>query len=130
MPHIPILELRPELQEQNETPGDPDDPQDAVDNTEVNTEGSDETNTAEVEANTTFHNIEAAHTGANNGLIKRVKRFISKRKVNRRNIAVDRTGLMRAEDNNMPYGDDESSETDNEEDQQDGVPLVRRNKRI
>ena len=34
-----------------------------------------------------------------------------------------------AEDENMRYGDDESSESDNEGDRHDGIPLVRRNER-
>ena len=66
MPHVPILELRPELREQNEATGDSHDPQDAVDDTELNTDGTDEANTAEIEANTTFHNLEAESTGGNN----------------------------------------------------------------
>ena len=127
MPHVPILELRPELREQNEATDDPDDPQDAVDDTEVNTEGTDEANTEEIEANTTFHDLEAEPTSGNNGLVQRVKRFISKRKVNGRNIAAGRTEFVRAEDDNMGYGDDESSESDNEGHQQEGIPLIRRN---
>ena len=133
MPHVPILELRPELQKQNEATEDPYDPQDAVDETEVNIEGAGEgnteANTPEVEANTTFHNLEVEHTGVNNGLVQRVKRFISKRKANRGNIVVGRTGVLKTEDDKMPYGDDESSESDNEEDQHDEIPLVPRNKR-
>ena len=46
MPHVPILELRSELREQS----DPEDPQD---DTEVNTEGTDEANAAEMEGITT-----------------------------------------------------------------------------
>ena len=89
---------------------------------------TDEATVTEMEANTTFHDLEAEHTGGNNGVIHRVKRFISKRKVNRGNIAADRIGLLvGAEDDNMRFGDDESSES--EEDQHDGIPLVRRNKR-
>ena len=127
MPHVPRLELRPELREQNEASDDPDDPQDAVDDTEVNTEGTNEANTEEIEANTTFHNLEAEPTSGNNGLVQRVKRFISKRKVNGRNIAAGRTELVRADDDNMGYGDDESSQSDNEGHQQEGIPLIRRN---
>ena len=126
MPHVPILELRPDLREQNEATGDPDDPQDG---TELNTEGTDEANAAEVEGNTTFHDLEAEHTGSNIGLVQRVKRFISKRKAIGGNIGVGRTGLVGAEDDVMLYGDDESSESDNEGDQDDGIPLVRRNRR-
>ena len=128
MPHVPILELRPELREQTEVTNDPDDPQEAADDTELNTEGCDEANAAEIEANTTFHDLEAEHTGRNNGLVQRVKRFISKRKANGGNIAAGRTGIA-VEDNNMRYGDDESSESENEGNQHDGIPLVRRNKR-
>ena len=127
MPHVPILELRPELREQNEATDDPDDPQDAVDDTEVNTEGTNEANTEEIEANTTFHDLEAEPTSGNNGLVQRVKRFISKRKVNNGNIGAGRIGDLRAEDDNMGYGDDESSESDNEGDQQEGIPLIPRN---
>ena len=126
MPHVPILELRPELREQNEATGDPDDPQD---NTEVNTEGTDEANAAEMEDNTTCHDLEAERTVGNNGLVQRVKRFISKRKVNGRRDAEGRTRLVTAEDGTTRYGDDESSESDNEADQHDGIPLVQRNKR-
>ena len=129
MPHVPILELRPELKEQNEVTDDPDDSQDAVDDADLNAEGTGEGNLTEMEGNTSFHDLEAEPTSGNNGLVQRVKRFISKRKVNGRNIAAGRTRLMRAEDNNMRYGDDESSESDNEGDPHDGIPLVRRNKR-
>ena len=91
---------------------------------------ADEATAAEMEANTTFHDLEAEPTGGNNGLVQRVKRFISQRKVNRGNIAVGRTELLVGdEDDTMRYGDDESSESDNEADHQDGIPLVRRNKR-
>ena len=128
MPHVPILELRPELREQNEATDDPDDPEDAVDNTELNTtQSTDEGNTAETEANTTFHDLEAKPTGAKFGLVQRIKRFISKRKANVGNIAAGRTGLVMTEDDTMRYGDDENSESDNEGDPHDGIPLVRRN---
>ena len=129
MPHVPILKLKPELQEENETQEDPDDPQDAADDTEVNTEGTDKQSAAEMEANTTFHDLEAEQIGRNNGLIQRVKRFVSKRNGNGGNIAAGRTGLMMGEDDTMHYGDEESSESDNDADQQDGIPLVRRSKR-
>ena len=77
---------------------------------------------------TTAAEMEAEHTGANNRLIQRFKRFISKRKLNRGNIGVGRIGLLVGnEDDNIRLGDDESSES--EEDQHDGIPLVRRNKR-
>ena len=126
MPHVPILELRPELREQNEASDDPDDAEgNIVDDVDLNAEGTDEANTV----NTTFHNLEAEGTGGNNGLVQRFKRFISKRKVNGGNIAVDRTELVGAENDVMRYGNDESSESDNEQDQNDGIPLVRRNKR-
>ena len=82
-----------------------------------------------MEANTTFHDLEAEHTGAKYGLVQRFKRFISKKKANGGNIAAGGTGIVRDEDDNMRYGDDESSESDNEADQHDGIPLVRRNKR-
>ena len=71
MSHVPILELRPELREQNEASDDPDDPQDVADDTELNTETTDEGNTAEMEANTTFHNLEDEPTSKNNGLVKK-----------------------------------------------------------
>ena len=93
----------------------------------MNAEDTDETNATEMEANTTFHDLSAERTGAKYRLVQRVKRFISNR--NGGNIAAGRTRLMRAEDNNMRYGDDESSESDNEADPHDGIPLVRRNKR-
>ena len=129
MPHVPILELRPELREENEVTGHSDDPQDAVDDTELNTEGTNEANAGEMEANTTFHDFEAEQTYDKYGLVQRFKRYISKRKTNGGNIAVGRIGLIRAEDDTVHYGDDESSESDNAEDQEDGIPLVRRNKR-
>ena len=129
MPHIPIFELRPELREQNEGTDDPDDPHDTLDDVVLNAEDIDEVSASEMEANTTFHNLEAEHTGENDGLLQRVKSLISKKKVNGRNIAVGRTELVRAKDDNMRYGDDESSESDTEEDQHDGLPLVQRNKR-
>ena len=52
---------------------------------------------------------------------------MSKIKLNSRSIASDRTRLVMAEDNNTRYGDDESSESDSEQNVQDGIPLVRRN---
>ena len=128
MPHVPLLELRPELREQNEANDENDNPQDTVDD-DLNIEGSDEGNAAEMEANTTFHDFEAKPTGGNNGLVQRVKRFISMRKVNGRYDPEGRTRLVATEDDNMQYGDDESSESDNDGDQHDGIPLVPRNKR-
>ena len=121
MPHVPLLELRPELREQDETSGD------ALNDLDLNAEDTEETNATEMEANTTFHDLRAERTGAKYRLVQRVKRFISNR--NGGNIAAGRTRLMRAEDNNMRYGDDESSESDNEAYPHDGIPLVRRNKR-
>ena len=106
MPHVPILEMRPELREQNEATCDPDDPQDAVDDTEVNTQATDEASTAEMETDTTFRNLETECKGRNYGLVERVKRFISKRKANRGNRAVDRIELVMNENDNMGYGDD------------------------
>ena len=128
MPHVPILELRPELKEQNEVTGDPDDSQDAVDDADLNAEGTGEGNLTEMEGNTSFHDLEAEPTSGNNGLVQRFKRFLSKRKVNRGNIGVGRTELLGAEDDVMHYGNDESSESDNEGDHHDVIPLVRRNK--
>ena len=130
MPHVPLLKLRPELREQNEVGDDPDHPQDTVDNVDMNAEGANEAYAAERDANTTFHDLRAGPTGAKYGLVQRVKRFISKRKANGGNIVAGRTGLGRADNNNnIRYGDDESSESDNEGDQHDGIPLVRRIKR-
>ena len=130
MPHIPLLELIPELQEQNETRDDPDDPQTQQDATDPNSQSVDGADAAEMEGNTTFHDLEAEPTSGNNGLVQRVKRFISKRKVNRGNIAAGRTEVVTTENDDMRYGDDESSESENEADQHDGIPLIRRNKRI
>ena len=129
MPHIPILELRPELREQNEASDDPDDPQGAIDDTELNTQETNEADAGEMEANTTFHDFEAEQTCAKYGLVQRVKRFILRRKANGGNNAAGRIGLVMADNDTMRYGDDESSESDNEGDQHDGIPLVRRNKR-
>ena len=121
MPHVPILELRSELREQNEETDDPDAPQDFFNDTELNTEDTDEANLTEMEA--TFHGLESKHTGGINGLVQRFKRFISKRKVNRGNIVAGRTGPLVAEDDNMRYGDDEISESDNEL-EHDRIPIV------
>ena len=121
MPHVPILELRPELREQNEETDDPDAPQDLFNDTELNTEGTDEANLTEMEA--TFHDLESKHTGGNNGLVERVKRFISKRKINHGNIVAGRTGPLVVEDDNMRYGDDEISESDNEL-EHDRIPII------
>ena len=130
MPHVPILELRPELREQNEATCDPDYPQGNVDDVDLNAEATHEENTTEMEANTTFHDLETEHTGAKYGLVKRIKRFISKRKVNSRHDPAGRITCMTTEDDTMRYGDDESSESDNALDQHDGIPLVPRNKRM
>ena len=64
---------------------------------------------AEIEANTTFHNLEVEHTGGNNGSVQRIKRFMSRKKAKGRNNAAGRTGLVRAEDDNMRYGEDEAA---------------------
>ena len=129
MPHIPILELRPELKERNELTDDPDERQDNVDDVDSIAEATHEENTTEMEANTTFHDLRAEHTGGNNGLIQRVKRFISKRKVNGGHGPAGRIRCVTNEIDNMRYGDDESSESDNALDQHDGIPLLPRNKR-
>ena len=71
-----------------------------------------------MEVNTTFHDLEEA-MGSKYGVIQRVKRLIFRKNVNSRNNAVD----------TIRHGDDESNESDNEGDLQDGIPLVRRNKR-
>ena len=126
MPHVPLLELRPELQEQEDAQGDPDDPQDTMDNVEVDTQGIDEANAAEMEANITFHNFEE-QVDAKYGVIQRIKRLIFRKNVNGRLNPAGRIRHWTAEDDDMRYGDDESSE--NEGDQHDRIPLVRRNKR-
>ena len=128
MPHVPLLELRPELREQNETIDDPDEPQDTVDNVGVNAQDIDEANAGNLEANTTFHNLEE-HRSAKYGVMERLKRFIFRKKENYRHNPAGRITHGTTEDDNMRYGDDESSESDTEEDQHDGIPLVRRNKR-
>ena len=136
MPHVPLLELKPELREQDEMSGDPDDPQYAVndaegntmDDVDLNTQGTNEANSGEMEANTTFHNLEE-HVGVKHGVMQRVKRFIFREKVNSRNNPAGRIRCMTTEDGTMRYGDDESSESDNEGDHHDGIPLVPRNKR-
>ena len=51
MPHVPLLELRPELRQHNEANGENDNPQDTVDGVEMNTQGSDEANPGGMEAN-------------------------------------------------------------------------------
>ena len=84
MPHVPILELRPELREQHN----------AVDDNELNPHGIDDANGAEMEANTTFHDLEAKPTGGYNGLVQMIKRFISKKKANGGNIRVGKTGPL------------------------------------
>ena len=123
MPHIPLLQLRPELREQEEALNDPDDLQAELDTAYDNVQHHDGANADEMEANTTFHHLETEPSG---GLVERVKRFVSKIKVNRVNNAARRTRYVMAEDDNMRYGDYESSESDNEGDLQDGIPLVRR----
>ena len=72
------------------------------------------------------HDLEAERTVGNIGFVQRVKRFISKRKVNGRHDPEGRARLVTAEDGTTRYGDDESSESDG--DQHDGIPLVRRNR--
>ena len=115
MPHVPLLKLRPELQEQEVVSDDPDDSQTEQERTNIHEE-----NAGEIQANTTFHDMEAECPGANYGLLQRVKRFTKGIFYRRRRAT--------AEDNNLCYGDDESSESDSEI-VQDGIPLVRRNKR-
>ena len=121
MPHVPLLQLRPQLGEQDEALNDPDE------TAQGNADDDDDTNGPEIEANTTFHDLDTESTHAKYGVVERVKRFISKIKVNSRKIAVSRIRLVTAENDNMPYGGNESSESDNELDLQDGIPLVRRN---
>ena len=128
MPHIPIVELRPELPEQDEENDDSDDPGIPQDTTDQNNQSSNGANTEETEANTTFHDLEV-HMAAKYGLLQRVKRFVfwKKGRVRSRKYAAVRSGLVTPEDDNFRYGDDESS--DNEGDLQDEIPLVRRNYR-
>ena len=115
MPHIPILELRPELREQDEAAADEDDRADQI---------NDGATAEETEANTTFHNLEE-RTTAKYGLVQKFKRYIFRTKVCVRNTTAGTR--VRTEDNIICYGDDESS--DNEGDLQDEIPLVRRNTR-
>ena len=129
LPHVPLIELRPELREQNEALNDPDDPQTVQNVTDLNGQSVDQTDGGEIEAYTTFHDLTIEHTGANYGIVQRVKRFVSKIKVNSRSIAAGRIRNVTTEDNDLRYGDDESSESDNEEDLRDGAPLIRRNRR-
>ena len=123
MPHVPLLKLRPELREPDEVHDDTD-PEDPVDNVESNTESIEDANVGGMDTNTTFHDLEE-HRDVEVGVIDRVKRFMVRKQVNGRNNAVV---LATAEDNSTRYGDDESSESDNEGDTQEGIPLVRRNK--
>ena len=122
IPHIPLLELRPELREQDMVSEELDDPrteQDAADNDEVDTESVDEEIPREID--TTFQNDLGKLTGAESGIKQRLIRFILRTKT------IGKTNTARGtEDESMRYGDDESSETDNEEDVQDGIPLVQR----
>ena len=124
-----MFKLRPELREQNEALNDPDDPQTVATAADDNGRSIGETDGGEIEANTTFHDLTIECTGANYGIVQRVKRFVSKIKVNSRNIAAGRIRNVTTEDNDLRYGDDESSESDNEEDLRDVVPLIRRNRR-
>ena len=126
MPHILLLELRPELREQNEERNDTEDPQDTVDTAGLNTQGNDGADAGEIEANTTFEGLKE-HIAIKRGVIDRMKRFISSNKINGRNNGAGMTGHVTAEDNNLRYGDDESSDSDNEGDLGDVIPLVRRN---
>ena len=105
MPHNRILELRPELQEQNEVGDDTDHQQDTVDDTELSTEGNNGTDADEMEASTTFHDLEAEPTGEKYGIVDRVKRFMFRKRVNVANNA----GQVKS--NNNP--DDRGTEQDN-----------------
>ena len=109
MPHVPLLKLRPELQEQEVVSDDPDDSQT-------------EQERIDIQANTTFHDLETERPGTNNGLVQRIKRFI----IGIHNRPT-RSRRATTEGSNMYYGDDESSESDDELNAQDGIPLVRRN---
>ena len=87
-----MFELRPELREQNEALNDPDDPQTEQDAADDNGRSIDETNAGEIEANTTFHDLETERRGAQDGVVRRFRRFIFKTKVNDGNIQTGRTG--------------------------------------
>ena len=78
MPHIPLLELKPELREQNEARDDPDHPQTQQDATDPNSQ-SVEAETIDMEANTTFQDLKE-HVGVKHGVMQRVKRFLFKKK--------------------------------------------------
>ena len=81
MPHVPILELRPELREQDEALNDPDDPQTGQDATDLNDQSTSEASAGETDTNTTVHNLEAKCTGAKYGVMQRVKKFIFRSRV-------------------------------------------------
>ena len=78
MPHIPLLELRPKLREENETCDDPNDTLTQQDATDPNSQSA-EAKAGDMEANTTFHDLEE-HVGVKHGVMQRVKRFIFKKK--------------------------------------------------
>ena len=117
MPHIPLLELRSELREVNETRDDPDDTKSQQDDTDYNDQ-SVEAEAGDMEANASFQDLKE-HVGVKHGVMQRVMRFLFKKKIN----------SSTTKDDSMSHGDDQSSESDNEEDLQDCILLVRRNKR-
>ena len=106
-----------ELREVNETRDDPDDTLTQQDATDPNSQSA-KAEAGDMEANTTFHDLKQ-HVGVKHWVMQREKRFIFKKKID----------SSRAKDDNMSHGDDQSSESDNEEDLQDGIRLVRRSKR-
>ena len=56
MPHVPLLELRPELREQDEENDDADDPETRQDTADDNDQSNEGANAAEMGANCAFNN--------------------------------------------------------------------------
>ena len=79
MPHIPILELRPELREQDGAADDLDDTETPEDRTDQNNQNSNGANAEETEANDIFHE---EPTAAQCGFMQRCKTFIFGKQIN------------------------------------------------
>ena len=81
MPHVPLLQLRPEIRQHTEAQGDPGDTEDTADDVELNNESIEDANPGGMETNTTFHDF-GEHSSVKHGKIQMIKRFIFRKKVN------------------------------------------------
>ena len=107
MPHVPLLEIRPELREQDEALDDPEDPETEQDTNHNNGQSTDEADAGEMETYTTFQNLAAKCAGAKCGVMQRVKRFIFR---SRQEVG-NNTGRIRSNDDS----DDSESKYDTDE---------------